>query len=275
MKIVNFELTKKRLIIAAAGAIALFILVIYVIFYAPLIREAGKKCLECKSIEGRLLEARDIIECAGGAHTAQEMAMITEADVSWAIDELTKYCGLMEINIISMKPLEIINGEEPRYRILPIEMRIDSQCQKFAAFIGSLAGLKKGVIKVKSFDLTPDEEDNRSLKANLTLDMYLAGTEVIQHGEEVQSGKISIPVKHRAKKTKFTSWGRNPFLPKGSSSAASDLAGILWDEKSPKAIIGGIVVGIGDRVGGNTVVDIQKDRVILNDGAKDFEVGLK
>lgn len=267
MKIVNFELTKGRLIMAAAAAVALFILMVYGIFYAPLIREERKKSLECRSIEGRLLEARDIIEHAGGPNAAQETGMVAEAHASQAIDELTKYCGSMGINVLSMKPGEIIDGQEPQYRILPIEIEIDSQSQKFAAFTGSLAGLNKVAIRVKSFDLAPREEDKRMLKANLTLDMYLAGTGVAE--------KISTPVKRRAKRTRFTSWGRNPFAQKGSSSAASDLAGILWDDKSPKAIIGGIVVGKGDVVGGNTVVDIQRDRVILNDGARDFEVGLK
>lgn len=53
------------------------------------------------------------------------------------------------------------------------------------------------------------------------------------------------------------------------------LTGIFLDEKSPKALIGNVVVGIGDNVGGNTVIKIEKDRVILSDGSKDFELKLE
>ena len=50
------------------------------------------------------------------------------------------------------------------------------------------------------------------------------------------------------------------------------LNGIVWDEENPKAIINGAIIGIGDKLGVNTIVDIKKDRVILNDGAADFEL---
>ena len=53
------------------------------------------------------------------------------------------------------------------------------------------------------------------------------------------------------------------------------LTGIFWDEKNPTAIINDKIVGIGDRFGVNSVVDIKQDRVILNDGFSDFELRLK
>ena len=34
----------------------------------------------------------------------------------------------------------------------------------------------------------------------------------------------------------------------------------------PSSIINGRIVKIGDRVGPNTVIDVRKDKVILNDG---------
>ena len=87
--------------------------------------------------------------------------------------------------------------------------------------------------------------------------------------------KMISPMKRHAKKTKFTKWARDPFLLKGTASSASGLTGIIWDEKSPKALIDDDIVGIGDKWGGNTVIDIKQDRVILNDGTKDFELRLQ
>ncbi|MFA6217741.1 MAG: hypothetical protein WDL87_08855 [Candidatus Omnitrophota bacterium] len=85
--------------------------------------------------------------------------------------------------------------------------------------------------------------------------------------------KLMSPVDRRAKKTGFSSFKRNIFS--FNSGGLSGLTGIIWDEKSPRAIIDDVVVGIGERVGGNTVVEIQKDMVILNDGATNSELRLK
>lgn len=44
--------------------------------------------------------------------------------------------------------------------------------------------------------------------------------------------------------------------------------GILWDDKTPTAIINSKVVGIGDIIFGKAIVDIEKDRVmVMEDGA--------
>ena len=52
------------------------------------------------------------------------------------------------------------------------------------------------------------------------------------------------------------------------------LDGIAWDRKSPRAVVNDRIVAVGDEVGGSTVVEIRKDRVILNNGAADFELRL-
>lgn len=85
---------------------------------------------------------------------------------------------------------------------------------------------------------------------------------------------IIIPERRSAKRTRFTSWGRNPFSLENASIVSSGLKGILWDKENPKAIINDNIVGIGDKVDANTVVDIKQDRVILNNGAQDFELKL-
>ncbi|MFA5117250.1 MAG: hypothetical protein WC695_00180 [Candidatus Omnitrophota bacterium] len=89
----------------------------------------------------------------------------------------------------------------------------------------------------------------------------------------VRSDRIISAVERRAKKTSFSSYKRNIFSQK--NGGLTGLTGIIWDEKSPRAIIDDIVVGVGERVGEKTVVEIKKDRVILNDGAANSEVLLK
>ncbi len=83
-----------------------------------------------------------------------------------------------------------------------------------------------------------------------------------------------MPTKRRATQTKFVSWGRNPFAPRGSAIKNLLLNGILWDKEKPMAIINDTTVSIGDKIDGNTIIDIKEDRVILNDGTGNIELKL-
>ena len=68
-------------------------------------------------------------------------------------------------------------------------------------------------------------------------------------------------------KYKDMSWGRDPFqLGEGSSLTGLKLQGITWHKKGWKAIINGEIVGVGDMVGQNKVIEIKKNNVVVNDG---------
>jgi len=83
------------------------------------------------------------------------------------------------------------------------------------------------------------------------------------------------------RETRDMQFSRDPFLPSRISIPTgvfySDfrLTGIFWDDKTPSAIINGMVVRIGDEVGGNKIVGITPDSVILNDGLSDFSLKLE
>lgn len=80
------------------------------------------------------------------------------------------------------------------------------------------------------------------------------------------------------KRSEFLDWGRNPFVwtetGAGSISGLS-LSGIIWDEEAPCAIINGIVVRSGEKIGGKIVKSIEPDKVILSDGAKEYVLELE
>lgn len=80
------------------------------------------------------------------------------------------------------------------------------------------------------------------------------------------------------KRSTYKNWGRTPFIitktPVSDSSRLS-IGGIVYDEKDICALINDQVVHVGDQVNENRVVDIRRDRVILNDGKKDFELKLE
>ena len=78
---------------------------------------------------------------------------------------------------------------------------------------------------------------------------------------------------------------RDPFLPSKSSEMVKTstkkrpvflkLKGILWDRLIPSAIINSKVVKIGDLIFGKTVVDIEKNQVILMENGEIFLLKLK
>ena len=91
------------------------------------------------------------------------------------------------------------------------------------------------------------------------------------------SGEAAAPVKRLAVRTQFKAWRRHPFvLPeRAGGSTMLTLSGIFSKGNIYKAMIGDTIVKKGDKVGSNTVVDVQKDKVILNDGVKNFELKLE
>ncbi len=92
----------------------------------------------------------------------------------------------------------------------------------------------------------------------------------------IRTPTAPVSIQRHAARTTFHSSPRSPFQATAAPAAGMNLVlnGIIGG-KSPKAMIGDAMVGVGDRIGSNTVVAIKSDRVVLNDGTKDFEVVMK
>ena len=91
--------------------------------------------------------------------------------------------------------------------------------------------------------------------------------------KSVASSEISMRL---PRQREGVAYGRNPFThvevstPMAPSANAYILNGIMWDNRSPQAIINNQIVGRGGRIGRDTVVDILPNKVILNDGERDL-----
>lgn len=53
------------------------------------------------------------------------------------------------------------------------------------------------------------------------------------------------------------------------------LNGIVWDEKSPSALINSKVVGVGDEIDGHRVVEIEKEKVIVIKDNETYDLNLQ
>jgi len=93
----------------------------------------------------------------------------------------------------------------------------------------------------------------------------------------VNLAEDSLSLKRKAKRSNYSSVGRNPFIVGAASINVnkSILEGIIWDEKFPLVLINGKTLKIGDKLGAETVVDIQKNKVILSDGITNRELKIQ
>lgn len=90
---------------------------------------------------------------------------------------------------------------------------------------------------------------------------------------------LSLPAESGKKlREESLEWVRDPFSGKTYKGTTLEgtgdlmLVGILWSRQKPTAIINNKICEIGTRINGYLVVNIQEDRVILNDGSKDLEL---
>ena len=71
----------------------------------------------------------------------------------------------------------VVDRNDTGYKILPVEMKIESTHEQLAAFLGSVDDLEKGLIRVVSFEIVPDQTDPTKCITDLTVHMYFSGGE--------------------------------------------------------------------------------------------------
>ena len=159
------------IIVAIAVSISLF----YGIFFFPRMKELRARYIDCRLCEGQVADARNLIEAVSMLDKESGARMlISEKEAASGIDEFTKHSKSLGINFLSMKPGNVVIPEGMPYKILPIEMKIEAAGEPFVRFAGSIDELKKAIVTVKSFDITPDKENERKLKVDMVIDMYLS-----------------------------------------------------------------------------------------------------
>jgi len=161
----------KKLKISISCAIAVIVLGTCIYTFGSLNYELKRLSLKYNAKEQSIQEARRIMESIG--ITGIKSAVMTEEDISHAINELTQYGETKGIDFISITPKE--KRKEGPYEVLPIEIEQRATYKDLGVFCGSLAELKKSLITIKSFNIFPDKEDLEKLRIKLTILIYLSG----------------------------------------------------------------------------------------------------
>ena len=169
------KLIRNNQTIAVIMAIVISISLVYGIFFLPRMKKLRGNYLDCRSCESQVVDARNLIEAVSRLNKESgTRTLISEKEAASGIDEFTKHSKSLGINFLSMKPGNVIIPEGMPYKILPIEMEIEASGEQFVKFVGSIDELKKAIVTVKSFDITPDKDDGRRLKVDMVIDMYLS-----------------------------------------------------------------------------------------------------
>jgi len=169
------KLIRANQTIAVIAAIAISISLIYGILFFPRMKELRAKYLDCRSCESQVVDARSLIEAVPKPDKESgTRVLISEKEASSGIDDFTKYSKSLGVDFLSMKPGNIVIPQGMPYKVLPIEMSIEATGEQFVKFTGSIDELKKAIVTVKSFDITPDKDDGRRLKVDMVIDMYLS-----------------------------------------------------------------------------------------------------
>jgi Tfp pilus assembly protein PilO len=173
-EISKMELTKGRLIIVISTGLAIIALGLYLFLYSPLINKLRRAHSECRRLETEVLKAREAI--ASLRTKAPKGKLITEEDVSWAIEDLTKNGKLAKVNFISITPKQTEEAKQSTaYKILPIEIEMESAYEDLGIFLGLLDELESCIVTVINFNITPAEKGATKVKTKMVVNMYLSG----------------------------------------------------------------------------------------------------
>ncbi len=96
-------------------------------------------------------------------------------------------------------------------------------------------------------------------------------------GEQISDAELRKRLKEWKPVVSYETWGRDPFEgalkfeaedSTADSTATLSLTGIVWKNKTPLALIGDWILGVGDKQGGVEVLKIFPDRVIARRGTE-------
>jgi len=170
----TMELTKGRLNIIISAGLAIIAFGLYLFLYSPLMNKLRRAHSECRRLETELLQAREAI---GSLRIESPKGkLISEEDVSWAIDDLTKNGKLAKVNFISITPKQTEEAKQAAsYKILPIEIEMESAYEDLGIFLGLLDELESCIVTVINFNITPAEKGATKVKTKIVVNMYLSG----------------------------------------------------------------------------------------------------
>ncbi len=161
---------EKRTVIVAGIAVAA--IGIYLTIYAPILSKLSLKKKECLALETILSESRsDIADFLKKGGMKKELTQ--EEAVAFLVGEITRLGKEKGLSFVSVAPKSIVESSAAVYRILPVEVIVESSYSELGEFLGLLDDLEKGVVTVAGFKIAPRSGNTSRLRSELLLNLYL------------------------------------------------------------------------------------------------------
>ena len=157
------------IILVILGGAALFLL----IFTGPLWGRIRSITNELEMTEEQSAIARKDVESA--LKLQFQGRLLSRAEISQAMDEITKTGRAFDINFLSISPREIEDIEGSVSQRLPVAVETESEYKDFGLFLGALANLKESIVTIRNFDIERDEAILPRIRSKVVMDIYLKG----------------------------------------------------------------------------------------------------
>lgn len=113
---------------------------------------------------------------------------------------------------------------------------------------------------------TPFQSRKGQTSTRMTFTTPIQGRQIVSPSDKREAGRL---------KSSYSSWGRSPFVPgEQRENFGLRLKGIVWDKENSFAIINEEIVRKGDKIEGKEVIEVERDKIIMNDGQSNFELKL-
>ena len=122
----------------------------YFFIYGPFVKELNAARKSYQALTKELSWARQVT--SSGQMPEIKEGPVSTADISLAIDELTKDGKRQGIDFISITPGQIRPKDEV-YQIVPLEIESESTYEDLGTFLGSLDELAKSMVVVESLSI--------------------------------------------------------------------------------------------------------------------------
>lgn len=166
------EIPRERLTLVITAAIAAVALGLYLFLYRPVLKELRATRTKYAAMNPELERAQKLAEMLKPIET--DRRLISEKDISIAIDELTRLGNAKGINFISMRPGAAEERKDAPYKIMPITIEIESTYEELGIFLGALDDLERSLITIDEFNIISQSDDPVKLKTLLEVHMYIA-----------------------------------------------------------------------------------------------------
>lgn len=169
------KLIKENPMAVLAVVVIVAAFVVYVIVFVPMMNNMKTKYIECRSCENNVMNAHNIIEYSRTISKSYGgRILISEKEAATGIDEFTEHAKKLGIHFLCIKPQTTILKQGTPYKIMPIELELEANDKQFVNFLGSIDELKKAIVTVNNFVITPESNDRTRLHVKMVIDVYLS-----------------------------------------------------------------------------------------------------